>query len=174
MNDRVFIDKRPKIINEKKRIGDVEADFVVSGRSGKGILLTVIDRKSRKPYIEKIYPVSIENVHKAFLKIQKRFPELKSITTDNDILFKRHKDLSKLLGVKIYFCFPYRSWEKGSIERLNKLIRRYIPKGSNIFKYSEEYIEEIEDKLSNRYYECLNFNTPLEVLEKHRQRKKHL
>lgn len=171
LKDRTFIDKRPKIIAQMKRIGDVEADFVVSGRSGKGILLTVIDKKSRKSYIEKIFPVTIKNTHKAFQKIKKRFPEMKTITTDNDLLFQHHKELAKLLKVKIYFCHPYHSWEKGAIENLNRLIRVDIPKGSDISKYSKYKIQKIEDKLSRRYYKCLNYLTPSEVLLKHRKRK---
>ena len=106
---RVFIDKRPKAINERRRLGDVEADFIVSGKNSKGILLTVVDRKTRFSFIEQILEVSIQNVEKAFQKIKKRFPELRTVTTDNDILFRRHKRLEKLLSVKIYFCHPYHS-----------------------------------------------------------------
>jgi len=172
LKDRRFIDKRPKIVALMKRIGDVEADFIVSGRSGRGILLTVIDRKSRKPYIEKILPVTIPNTHLAFQKIQKRFPEMKTITTDNDLLFQHHKELEKLLGVKIYFCHPYHSWEKGAVENLNKLIRKDIPKGGDMSKYTKQFIKKIEEKLSRRFYECLKFRTPNEVLEKFRTKRK--
>lgn len=170
--DRTFIDKRPKYIAQKKYIGHVEADFVVSGRSGRGILLTMIDLKSRKPYVEKILPVTIEDTHKAFQNIQKRFPELKSITTDNDLLFQHHKALEKILNVKIYFCHPYHSWEKGAVENLNKLIRRDIPKGSDISKYTKNYMKQLEEKLSRRFYKCLDFRTPNEVIDAHRTRKK--
>jgi len=170
--DRTFIDKRPEYIVQKKYIGHVEADFVVSGRSGRGILLTMIDLKSRKPYVEKILPVTIENTHRAFQNIQKRFPELKSITTDNDLLFQHHKGLAKILKVKIYFCHPYHSWEKGAVENLNKLIRRDIPKGSDISKYTKNYIKKLEEKLSRRFYKCLDFRTPNEVLDAHCIRKK--
>lgn len=83
LKDRVFIDKRPSIINKRERVGDVEADFIVSGKNGKGILLTVVDRKIRVSFIEQILDVSIRNVEKSFKKIQKRFPEMKTITTEN-------------------------------------------------------------------------------------------
>ena len=172
LKDRTFIDKRPKYIAEKKYIGHVEADFIVSGRSGKGILLTVIDLKSRKPYIERILPVTVDNMHKAFKKIKKKFPELKSITTDNDLLFVHHVELTKILGIKkIYFCHPYHSWEKGAVENLNKLIRKDIPKGSDISEYSHQFVRKIEEKLSRRYYECLKYMTPNEKLDAHRLRK---
>lgn len=169
--DRTFIDKRPLYINERKRIGDVEADFIDSGRSGKGKLLVVGDRKSRIPFLEKILPVSISNVHKAALLIKERFPEWKTMTTDNDLLFEHHKELEKILNIKIYFCHQYHSWEKGTVEKINREIRRDIPKSSNISKYSKQFIRSIEEKLQTKIYKVLNYRTPLEVLDKHRKRK---
>lgn len=171
LKDRVFIDKRPKIIEKGGRIGDTEADFIVSGRDGKGILLTVVCRKIRVAFIEIIYDVSIDEVHKAFVRIKKRFPEMRTITTDNDILLRMHKTLEVLLGVKIYFCHPYHSWEKGSIENLNKQVRRYIPKGSDISRYDEEDISAVEEKCNERFLKVLNYKTPTEKLEEHRKRK---
>jgi IS30 family transposase len=76
---------------------------------------------------------------------------MKTITTDNDILFQKHEELEKILSVDIYFCHPYHSWEKGSIENANKCIRKYIPKGSNISKYSKKYIHFVEEKLNKRF-----------------------
>jgi transposase, IS30 family len=172
LKDRTFIDKRPKIITKRGRVGDAEADFIVSGKSGKGYLLTVSDRKLRASFLEKILPVSILNMEKAFLRIKRRYPEMRTITTDNDLLFEHHKRLEKLLDVKIYFCHPYHSWEKGSIENVNGEIRKHIPKGSNISKYSKYKIKKIEKKLNDRYMECLNFSTPQEALDRHRKRKK--
>lgn len=171
IKDRIFIDKRPLYINKRKRIGDVEADFIVSGKSGKGMVLIVVDRKSRMPFLEKILPVSIPEVERAFLRIKDRFPELKTVTTDNDVLFQKHKDLENILNIKIYFCHPYHSWEKGTVENLNKYIRRDIPKGNNLSKYSKQFIRSVEEKLQNKIYKILRFQTPLEVLHKHRKRK---
>ena len=171
LKDRTFIDKRPSYINKRLRIGDTEADFIVSGKSGRGYILNVTDRKSRMPFLEKILPVSILEVEKAFLRIKERFPELKTITTDNDILFQKHQELERLLDVKIYFCHPYHSWEKGTVENVNKYIRVDIPKGSNISRVSKKFIQSIEVKLQNKIYKVLNYKTPLEVLEIHRKRK---
>lgn len=171
LKDRTFIDKRPKVIDSRARIGDIEADFIVSGRDGKGIILTTACRKIRVAFLEIIYDVSIDEVHKAFLKIKKKFPEIKSMTTDNDILFRMHKTLEKLLKLKIYFCHPYHSWEKGSVENLNKQIRKYIPKGSDISKYDEEYISLVEEKCNDRFMEILKYKTPKEKLIEHRKRK---
>ncbi|MEK7566565.1 MAG: IS30 family transposase [Patescibacteria group bacterium] len=172
LKDRTFIDQRPISIGKRARIGDAEADFIVSGKSRKGIILVVADRKSRAPFLEQILDVTIENVHQAFVRIKKRFPELRTVTTDNDILFQRFKELEKLLGVKIYFCHPYHSWEKGTVENINGYIRKDIPKSSDISKYSKEFIQSIEDKLQRRIIELLDHKTPLEVLTEARKRKK--
>jgi IS30 family transposase len=99
LENRTSIHDRPSVITDRKRIGDVEADFIVSGKTGSGILLTVVDRKTRVGFIRKIFPVTIVNMEKAFLKVKKAFPELKSITTDNDLLFRHHKRLEGLVGV---------------------------------------------------------------------------
>ena len=172
IENRVFIDKRPKYINDRQRLGDAEADFIVSGKTGTGILLTLADRKIRVSFIEQILDVSIKNVEKAFLKIKKRFPELKTITTDNDILLRHHKRLEKILDIKIYFCNPYHSWEKGTIENTNKHVRKDIPKGSDISRYSKRFVRSVEDRLNRRFMEVTNHETPAEALERFRQQKK--
>lgn len=112
LSDRVFIDKRPQIIEKRERVGDVEGDFIILCKSGRGILLVVVCQKLRIAFLKIIYDVSIDEVHQAFLKIKARFSEVKSLTLNNDILFRIHKTLSKLLGLKIYFCHPYHSWGK--------------------------------------------------------------
>lgn len=171
LKDRTFIDKRPKIINTRKRVGDVEADFIVSGKDGKGILLVVVCRKTRATLIERITKVNIENVHLTFQKIKVRFPEMKSITIDNDVLLQKHRDLETILGLKIYFCHPYHSWEKGTVENTNKHIRKYIPKGSDISKYSKRFVGNLEAKLNRRIMKVINFKTPDELLNQYRKQK---
>lgn len=173
LTDRVFIDKRPKIIEKRGRVGDAEGDFIVSGKSGKGILLVVACRKLRVVFLEKIHDVSIDEVHRAFLKIQKKFPEMQTLTLDNDILFKMHKTLSGLLGIKIYFCHPYHSWEKGGIENVNGFIRRYIPKGDDLSLYNKKEIALIENRCNERFMKCLKFNTPNEALAQYREKQKN-
>lgn len=164
LRNRVFIDKRPGIINTRSRIGDAEADFIVSGNDGSGALLVVEDRKLRITFLAIIYRVTIRNMERAFLRIKKRFPELKTISMDNDILFQHHERLARLLGVRIYFCHPYHSWEKGSIENTNGVIRRSIPKGSDLSRYSAYAIRTVEQKLNRRIMECVDYRTPQEML----------
>lgn len=174
IQDKRMIDKRPRYIKDRKRIGDTEGDFIVSGHDGEGYLFVCGDRKSRDPFLEKIFPVSIKCVENGIERIKKRFPELKTMTFDNDLLFIHHKRLEKKFGIKIYFCHKHSPWEKGFVENRNKIIRQYIPKGSDISRYSRKYIQKLEQKLQRRIMKCLDYKTPEEVLEAHRKRKKKL
>ena len=174
LSNRKFIDIRPRIINRRGRVGDVEADFIESGRGGTGRILTVTDRKLRISFLEKVLPVTIKNVHRAFTAIHRRYPELRTITTDNDLLLEQHEKLETLLGVKIYFCHPYHSWEKGTIENTNGEIRKYIPKGSDISRYSSRFVRSVENIINDRYMECLRYRTPQEALAAHCKQKQRL
>ena len=139
-DEKVYIDDRPECITSRERVGDLEVDFIVSGKQGSGYCLTAADRKLRVGFIRKVLPVSVANALKALLDIKRVFPELTSITTDNDILFRFHKQLEQALGVPIYFCHPYSSWEKGGIENYNGVVRKYVRKGSDLSQYGEVYI----------------------------------
>lgn len=165
---KTSIDKRPDVIKNRERVGDLEVDFIVSGKNGMGYMLTAADRKLRNGFIRKILPVSVGNVLRALLEIKKLFPEMLTITTDNDILFLYHKQLEKVLGVKFYFCDPYSSWQKGSVENYNGEVRVYIKKGSDLSQYNSAYVQMTEDKLNNRFMEVLGFKTPKEALEEYR------
>jgi len=162
-DDRIFIDERPDIIKHRGRVGDVEMDFIVSGTHGIGQLLTVVDRKTRKSFIRKLFPVTLDNLRRLLIEIKGEFPELKSITVDNDILLMQHNLISQTLGVPIYFCHPYSSWEKGSVENLNRFIRRFIVKGSDIHSYSTEQIHKIEELANKRFMQVLGYLTPNEA-----------
>lgn len=169
LRDRNFIDQRPAVVTKRLRVGDLEADFIVSGKSGSGVLLTAVDRQLRVGFIRLILPVTIANVEQAFVDIQSVFPELTSLTLDNDILFRFHQRLAALLDVPIYFTEPYASWQKGSIENYNKQVRKYIPKGADISRYSPGYLEETEHRLNRRFMKILDFRTPAERLEEYRK-----
>lgn len=168
LKDRTFIDDRPRVITNRGRVGDIEADFIVSGKTGTGYLLTAVDRKIRFGLIRKILPVTITNVEMAFLDIREAFPELTSITIDNDILLRYHKRLEGLLGVPIYFCHPYHSWEKGSIENYNKQVRKYVKKGSDISQYNDKYLTFVTARLNSRFMSVLDYRTPAECLNEYR------
>ncbi len=173
LQDRIFIDKRPKIIDKRRRFGDWEGDFIVSGKNGKGVLLVFYERKARYTLIKKMMNKKIDEVHGIICELTGGVI-INSLTLDNDIVFKKHKILSKILGIPIYFCHPYHSWEKGGVENTNKLIRKYIPKGSDISRYNDEYIQMVEDKLNNRPKKCLKYKTPNEVMKENNQFKKEI
>ena len=96
--------------------------------------------KRRMTFCERIIHPAIFKVYIAFLAIKAQFPEIKTLTIDNDILFAKHEELERLLRVKIYFCHPYHSWEKGTVENANKVIRRDIPKGSDLSRYLKRFV----------------------------------
>lgn len=150
----------------------MEGDFIVSGKSGKGIVLALVDRRVRKSLVEKILPVSARNVERALNRMKKRFPEIQTITFDNDILFLEHKHLEKKLGVKIYFCHPRSPWEKPSIENVNRWLRRYVPKSSDISRYSRPFFAKLEDTANRRFMDVLGFYTPEEKYQQALQRKR--
>lgn len=167
-----MIAKRPKRINDRKGVGHLEGDFILSGRSGSGMALDCVDRNLRHTMLELILPVSTRAVENALLRMKKRYPEMQTITFDNDILFVHHKALEKKLRIKIYFCDPHSPWQKGSVENRNKILRRYIPKGADIAEYSRRYIQKLEAYMNRRIMKCLGYLTPAETLERHRKRKK--
>jgi len=169
---KTMIDKRPKRINARKGLGHMEGDFIVSGRSGKGLVFSLIDRKTHITLLEKILPVSVKHVERALIRIKKRYPEIQTITFDNDILFLEHKRLERILGVRIFFTHPHAPWEKPSVENGNGVLRRYIPKSSDISTYSQHFIKKVENIMNNRFMECLGFHTPYEMYEKEKKRHK--
>ena len=166
-----MISERPNKINKRWGLGHMEGDFIVSGKSGKGMILVLRDRKVRLNLLEKILPVSLKTVKNALARMKRRYPEMQTITFDNDILLLEHQALEKMLRVKIYFCFPRSPWQKPSVENLNKILRRYIPKSSDISKYSRKFIKNLEAKLNRKFMDCLKSLTPDEAYEKEKKQK---
>jgi len=162
LDGRTMIDKRPKKVDKRFEFGHFEGDFIESGKDGKGSLLVLIERKTRYPFIVYTESKKTEHINNLIFSTLKNVP-LQSITLDNDISFKKHKELSELIGTIIFFCHPFCSHEKGTVENRNKAIRRYVLKRSDLSKYKLEYFKEVESKLRNKYMECLNYKTPQEV-----------
>ena len=165
IDGRTMIDKRPKHVEKRRHFGHWEGDFIVSGKSGSGALLVLVERKSRYVIVRKLHDRSIVTVN-AVLKDIFGSGQLviDSLTLDNDISFRKHEAMSALIGAPIFFCHPYHSWEKGSVEKMNQLIRRFVPKGSDVSKVSVGVIKRIERILNNRPLKCLKFRTPSEIL----------
>ena len=169
LKNRSFIEERPEFTNRRERFGDWEGDFIVSGKRGKESLLVLVERKARYGIFEKIISKSPELVNQKLREMTAGISEFKSLTLDNDICFRKHERLSAALAAPIYFCHPYRAWEKGGVENLNKLIRQYLPKSCNIGRYSGKTIRKIQENLNNRPRKCLNYKTPLEAMLENNQ-----
>ena len=121
MKDRVFIDERPKIIEKKRRFGDWEGNFIVSGKSGKGALVILYERRTMHTVIEKLEARDCKTISRCLREMINGFVCFNSLTVDNDISFTKHQELSRILGCPIYFCHPHHSWEKGGVENMNGL-----------------------------------------------------
>lgn len=164
IDGRTMIDKRPKKVDSRLEFGHYEGDFIESGRDGKGSLLVLIERKTRYPFLRYVEDRTTRNINEVVDEILFSLP-VKSLTVDNDISFKKHKELSELLEATVFFCHPQCPHEKGTVENRNKAVRRYIKKKSDLSKYSKEEFTEVERKLRNRFMECLDYKTPKEAFE---------
>jgi len=174
LKDRRTIHERPMKINRRWGLGHFEGDFIVSGKSGTGMVLGLRDRKVRRNLLEKILPVSVRNVERALVRMKKRYPEMQTITFDNDLLLLEHRRLETVLGIRIYFCDEHSPWQKPSIEQLNKSLRRYIPKGADISRYSRKFIHRLEEKMNRRFMGVLDSLTPDEAYAREQRRKQRL
>lgn len=162
LDGRAMIDERPLDVYNRLEFGHLEGDFIESGRNGKGSLLVLVERKTRYPFLVYLENKSTKNVNNLINILLKDFP-IQSLTLDNDLSFQKHKGLSDMLKATIFFCHPQCPTEKGTVENRNKAIRRYLPKRCDLSKYSKEYIDEIQNKLRNKYMKCLNYKTPEET-----------
>ena len=166
--DRVSIKERPPEIEERKEFGHFEADCVVSSRKGKGALLTMAERVSRYTIIAKLDEKTSFQTNLALSFALSKYPKdlVKSTTYDNGSEFSGHKEVNNVINMASYFCEPYHSWEKGTVENRNGVIRYYFPKGTDFSKITEEQIKYVQDKINNRPMKLLGFKTPKEVHDK--------
>ena len=162
--DRVFIDHRPAIADEKARIGDWEGD-TIEGCGKKGYVATFVDRKTKFLVANKINHKTSSELVKGAIRAFKEVPRthLKTITLDNGREFSRHKALSMSLQADVYFAHPYHSWERGLNEHTNGLLRQYIPKKMNLLNLGQKELDNFVWKLNNRPRKILGYRTPHEV-----------
>jgi transposase, IS30 family len=165
--NRVSIEERPKSVEKRKQAGHWERDSMVS-RSSKACLDVKVERKSRYTFIDKLDRRTAEAVRIAVIARLKPLPESlrRSLTYDNGSEHAEHEIINQALGTRSFFCHPYSSWERGTNENMNGLIRRFLPKKTDFSKVSTDEIKQIEFLLNNRPRKCLNFRTPAEVFRK--------
>lgn len=166
--NRVSIKERPLEVEKREEFGHFEADCIVSSRKGKGALLTIVERLSRYMTIAKLDEKTSSSTNLALSSSLSEYPidMLKSITYDNGTEFAGHTEISNSFNIQGYFCEPYHSWEKGSIENRNGMVRRYFPKGTDFSEITIEQIKAVQDKINNKPLKCLGFLTPKEVNDK--------
>ena len=165
--NRVSIESRPSVVNERDRLGDYEIDLIV-GPKNKGAILSIIDRLSRECILEKLDDkTSLSARGKTIESLLLREKKVYTITSDNGTEFTDHEIVSKELKIDYYFAHPYASYERGSIENLNGLVRQYIPKGTEFTNIENTTLKEIQNKLNNRPRKILGFLTPIEYTKKY-------
>lgn len=170
LDGRVSIMKRPRIVSTRATFGHFEGDFVESGKDGTGSLLVLVERKTRYPFLSYCGDRSTGAVNALIFSLLRSVP-LESLTLDNDLSFAKHRALSELIGAVVFFCRPYTSSDKGTVENRNRVVRRTIPKRTDISTVSQETIRTIEYTLRNRPMKCLNFRTPQEAWDMARYKK---
>lgn len=164
--DAISISERPAKVDLRQELGHWEGDSVVSRQSKCG-LNTLVERKSGLVFITKIQNGKAEVTADAVINRLAELPKNKkrTLTLDNGSENARHKLITEALGTKCYFARPYHSWERGTNENTNGLIRHYFPKKTDFANVTEEQIKRVEDILNNRPRKRLKWLTPLEVFK---------
>ena len=164
--NRVSIHERPKEA-DGKRFGDWEMDLIV-GKGQKSAILTLCERSCNYLLMAKVpggkKPAAVSRTVINMLLPYKR--NVLSITTDNGTEFRLHQKIAKALDTTVYFADSYASWQKGAIENMNKLIRQYLPKGTDFNRINNEEIKRIQYKINRRPRQKLNFYSPKNVFFK--------
>lgn len=161
--NKIGIEKRSKKANERREFGHNEGDCIVSGKKtrSKAALGVLQERKSRYIKLKKMNSLKPKDFNNAVLSMTDNLTTIKSLTLDNGIENKHYEEL----GIKTYFCDSYASWQKGGVENVNGLIRRYIPKGSDISKFSDKYVKMVEEIINNKPRKILGYKKAKEVME---------
>ena len=164
IKDRVSIDERPRVVDERSRLGDWEIDTII-GAKHSGALLSLTERKSLDILLAKMPDCSADEAAYATLGL---LAELKdrvlTITSDNGKEFSAHADIARVLEADFYFAHPYSPWERGTNENANGLVRQYFPKDRDFTTITQAELDHVMDRLNNRPRKCLGMLTPHQVL----------
>jgi IS30 family transposase len=168
LRDVVRIDGRPEIINRRRRYGDWEGDTLV-GKGRRSALVTLVERKSGYTRIGRADDLTAPSTARVTRRRLQNLPVgwRRSITFDNGKEFADHHQIARQLGVDIYFALPYRSWQRGTNENTNGLLRQFFPKGTDFSQISHRVVARAEDQLNERPRKRLGYQTPAEVFARH-------
>lgn len=166
VQNRKMIDKRPTEVEKRDIFGHFEIDTVIS-RESKYSLVVMHERSSRMTYISRIKEKTAKEVEKAIIKRLSKLADVfrKTLTFDNGTENANHLEIGNKLKMETYFCNPYHSWEKGSVEHVIGRIRFFLPKKTDFDKVSDKEIKLIEKWLNDRPRKVLDYDTPLERLK---------
>lgn len=161
------IDRRPKVIERRERLGDWEGDTII-GQRGTGSLATHVDRKSGYTFIDYVARANAEAIRETVVKRFTKLPKQKkhTITYDNGTEFSEHEMIGRETKIDIYFAYPYHSWERGTNENTNGLIRQFFPKKSSFADITNTDTRRAERLLNTRPRKRLMYLTPVEVFRK--------
>jgi transposase, IS30 family len=163
MSGKRPLSERPRRANDRSEVGHLEGDTVM-GKDGRHCLLTLVDRMTRRTTILKLPARQAAEVNKALIREARSGRlKMKSLTLDNGTEFHGFKELEQKLGIRVFFAQPYHSWERGTNENTNGLIRQYLPKGSCFRQLTQRQCNEIERELNDRPRKVLGFSTPNEA-----------
>jgi IS30 family transposase len=161
--NRVSIEERPEVVNQRERLGDWEVDTLV-GKNQQGALVSLVERKSRYTLLGWVQRRQADLVKQTVVSLLIPLTNrVLSITSDNGKEFAEHLQIAEALDTAFYFSHPYSAWERGTNENTNGLIRQYFPKGSDFSSVTETVPVSVTDKLNHRPRKCLDFQTPFEV-----------
>ena len=158
-----IIPQWPDEIRNRTRIGDWEGDTVYGG-IGKGLLVSLVDRKSRYLRIGFLPKRSATGTRLVIEKLLYGLP-VKSISLDNGSEFSEFRKLEEHLHTLVYFAEPHKPWQRGTNENTNDIIRFFFPKGFDFRSISDEDILFVEYLINNRPRKCLGWNSPAEIFE---------
>lgn len=165
--EAVRIDKRPKEVEARKKVGHWETDNMGGKANDQKALSALVERKTRYTALDLLGDRTAEAKTESVTKRLKPFPRKvrKTLTADNGAENTQHKKITQKTKTSVYFCHPYHSWEKGSVENTIGRVRRYIPKGTSIDIINGKMIKAIEGKLNHMPMKCLKYLTPYEKME---------
>lgn len=165
--NRISIDDRPAIVDRRSRIGDWEVDTII-GKRHKQAIVSLTERKAKLSLIKKVDKKTASAVKQAVIELLQPFKEkVKTITSDNGKEFADHQHISKTLNADFFFAHPYASWERGTNENTNGLIRQYFSKSRNFSTITDEEVNFVMDRLNNRPRKALGYKTPNQVFFNH-------
>jgi IS30 family transposase len=168
LRDVVRIDGRPEVINRRRRYGDWEGDTLV-GKGRRSALVTLVERKSGYLRIGRADDLTARSTARVTSRRMRDLPVTwrRSITFDNGKEFADHHRIAQQLRVRIYFALPYRSWQRGTNENTNGLLRQIFPKRTDFTRISHQAVARAETLLNERPRKRLDYQTPAEVFAKH-------